>query len=231
MVGQVSLSSCEYERNIDEFKKTGLHKQESLCVKPPFVKESPFVMECKLHDIIYLGNKPASGNLILGEIVMFHISDKILNNKDQIDPFLLDAISRMGGSWYSKSKSGLFEFKKPGRKGIGFDSLPNNVKKRNILTANELSELASIDTIPKIIDKFYDIHQNKSFNDAKQKIKGNPLDTDGERLNSLQNGMMNLCDGLISLRKQNGAITGIMTTAVLLNERTSQQLEKALKKI
>jgi len=74
-----------------------------------------------------------------------------------------------------------------------------------------------------------DAHQ--SFNDAKQKIKGNPLDTDGERLNSLQDGLMNLCDGLISLRKQNGAITGIMTTAVLLNERTSQQLEKALKKI
>jgi hypothetical protein len=70
---------------------------------------------------------------------------------------------------------------------------------------------------------------HKSFNDAKQKIKGNPLDTDGERLNSLQNGMMNLCDGLISLRKQNGAITGIMTTAVLLNERTSQQLEKVLR--
>ena len=55
------------------------------------------------------------------------------------------------------------------------------------------------------------------------------MDTDGERLNSLQNGMMNLCDGLISIRKQNGAITGIMTTAVLLNERTSQQLEKIIR--
>ena len=74
-----------------------------------------------------------------------------------------------------------------------------------------------------------DAHQ--SFNDAKQKIKGNPLDTDGERLNSLQDGLQDLCDGLISIRKQNGAITGIMTTAVLFNERTSQQLEKALKKI
>ena len=171
MVGQVSLSSCEYERNIDEFKKTGLHKQKSLCIKPPFVKESPFVMECKLHDIIYLGNKPASGNLILGEIVMFHISDKILNNKDQIDPFLLDAISRMGGSWYSKSKSGLFEFKKPGRKGIGFDSLPDRVKKSNTLTANELSELVSVDTLPKIIDNFYDRHEHKSFNELESLCK------------------------------------------------------------
>ena len=71
---------------------------------------------------------------------------------------------------------------------------------------------------------------HKSFNDAKQKIKGNPLDTDGERLTSLQYGLVDLCDGLISIRKQNGAITGIMTTAVLLNERTSEQLERIIRK-
>tara|TARA_B100000787_G_scaffold162686_1_gene143692 strand:+ start:1548 stop:1886 length:339 start_codon:yes stop_codon:yes gene_type:complete len=71
---------------------------------------------------------------------------------------------------------------------------------------------------------------HKSFNDAKQKIKGNPLDTDGERITSLQEGLLDLCDGLISIRKQNGAITGIMTTAVLFNERTSQQLEKIIRK-
>ena len=73
-----------------------------------------------------------------------------------------------------------------------------------------------------------DAHQ--SFNDAKQKIKGNPLDTDGERLASVQEGFLDLCDGLISIRKQNGANTGIMTTAVLLNERTSQQVEEALRR-
>ena len=75
MVGQVSLSSCEYSRDIDEFDKTGLSKEESIVVKPPFIKESSFSMECKLYDIIDLGNKPASGNLILGEIVMFHVSE------------------------------------------------------------------------------------------------------------------------------------------------------------
>ena len=77
--------------------------------------------------------------------------------------------------------------------------------------------------------KKHDDDAHKSFNDAKQKIKGNPLDTDGERLASIQYGLVDLCDGLISIRKQNGAITGIMTTAVLLNERTSQQLEKIVR--
>ncbi|MBA93614.1 MAG: flavin reductase [Candidatus Marinimicrobia bacterium] len=165
MVGQVSLSSCEYERSIDEFEKTGLTKQESTIVKPPFVGESSFVMECKLYDIIYLGNKPASGNLILGEIVMFHISENILDTKGAVDPNLLDAISRMGGSWYSKSKDGLFEFKKPRHNGLGFDAIPTTILNSNIITANELSQLSSVDKKPKIVDKVYKQHKNDALKD------------------------------------------------------------------
>ena len=67
---------------------------------------------------------------------------------------------------------------------------------------------------------------SRSLNDAKRKIKGSPLDSDNERLKSLQEGFQDLCDGLISIRRQNGAITGIVTTAVLLNERTSKQVQK-----
>jgi len=165
MVGQVSLSSCEYERSIDEFEKTGLTKKKSTIVNPPFVGESSFVMECKLHDIIYLGNKPASGNLILGEIVMFHISEDILDTKGIVDPNLLDAISRMGGSWYSKSKEGLFEFKKPRHNGLGFDAIPQRILNSNIITANELSQLSSVEKRPEISDKIYKEHKNDSLND------------------------------------------------------------------
>ena len=180
MVGQVSLSSCEYERNIDEFDKTGLKKEKSLVVKPPFVKESPFVMECKLYDIVYLGNKPASGNLILGEIVMFHISDKILNDANRVDPALLDAVSRMGGSWYSQSKKGLFELKKPRWNGIGFDSIPKIILNSKSITANELSKLASVENRPKILTNIYDSHKEKTLveleNLCKQFINDNALD-------------------------------------------------------
>ena len=171
MVGQVSLSSCEYERSIDEFEKTGLTKQESTIVKPPFVGESSFVMECKLYDIVYLGNKPASGNLILGEIVMFHISENILDTKGAVDPNLLDAISRMGGSWYSKSKDGLFEFKKPRHNGLGFDAVPTIILNSNVITANELSQLSSVNKKPEIVDKVYQDHKNDSLNDLELQCK------------------------------------------------------------
>jgi flavin reductase (DIM6/NTAB) family NADH-FMN oxidoreductase RutF len=161
MVGQVSLSSCEYSRDIDEFNKTGLSKEKSLIVRPPFIKESSFSMECKLYDIIDLGGKPASGNLILGEIVMFHISEDILNQNNQVDPILLDAISRMGGSWYSKSNKGLFEFKKPRYNGIGFDNIPSKILKSHNITANELAQLASMETKPRILVDLYDLYKSK----------------------------------------------------------------------
>ena len=73
--------------------------------------------------------------------------------------------------------------------------------------------------------KKYGDDATRSLTDAKRKIKGSSLDTDEERLKGLQEGFQDLCDGLISMRKQNGAITGIVTTAVLFNERTNRQLE------
>jgi hypothetical protein len=78
--------------------------------------------------------------------------------------------------------------------------------------------------------KMYGDNATKSFNNAKQQMKGFTLDTEKQRLESIQDGLIDLCDGLISLRKQNGAITGIVTTAVLLNEKTNTQIQRIIKK-
>ncbi len=102
---------------------------------------------------------------------MFHISEDILDTKGAVDPNLLDAISRMGGSWYSKSKDGLFEFKKPRHNGLGFDAVPTIILNSNIITANELSQLSSVDKKPEIVDKVYQEHQNDSLNDLELQCK------------------------------------------------------------
>ena len=87
MVEQISLASCEFDRSVDEFEKTGLTKFKSKTVSPYAVSESNFIMECKLYDILELGNKPASGNLILGEVLKFHINESILDSTDKVDPY------------------------------------------------------------------------------------------------------------------------------------------------
>ncbi len=170
IVEQISLSSCEYDKNIDEFVKSGLTKHESKNVKAFGVNESFFIMECKLHDIIELGNKPASGNLILGEVVLFRVSEHILNNTDQIDPFKLDSIARNGGSWYTESKKGLFEIRKPRHIGIGFDKLPKVILYSN-LTGNELAKLASVESIPEYISNFNFTSEKEIISLIKKNIK------------------------------------------------------------
>ena len=48
MTEQMAMTSPAYDRDVDEFIKSGLTKRESQIVKPPHVHESPFIMECKL---------------------------------------------------------------------------------------------------------------------------------------------------------------------------------------
>ena len=74
MVQQLSLSSTEYGDGVDEFIKSGFTKLPSDVVKPFRVAESPVQLECKVNDIIALGDQGGAGNLIICEVVKIHIS-------------------------------------------------------------------------------------------------------------------------------------------------------------
>ena len=154
MVEQVSLSSCEYDRSVDEYKKSGFVKKKSTLIKPPYVSASPFVVECVLYNMLELGGKPGSGNLILGEIVCFHIRKDVLDNQNMISPEKLDPISRLGYNYYSRSKTGLFEVFKPRHNGVGIDNLPKNIRESKYLNGNELAKLAGVKEIPSVDHKY-----------------------------------------------------------------------------
>jgi len=175
IVEQMSLSSSEYPRNIDEFTKSGLEKFKCIDIDISAVKGSPFIMECKLYDIIDLGGKPASGNLILGEVIKFHVRKDVYSN-DRIDPLKIDAVSRLGYNWYSRSNQGLFEIKKPGSNGIGFDALPNYILYSKNFSGNELAKLASIDLIPSPSDEISLNNKEQIILDCKDLLSKNEID-------------------------------------------------------
>lgn len=157
MVQQMSLSSTEYPKGVNEFEKAGLSMLESDIVKPFRVAESPVQFECKVNDIIKLGTEGGAGNLILCEIVKFHIADEILTKEGIIDQVKLDPVARAGGNYYSRAKAGFFEIPKPLRTlGIGVDAMPDHVKNSMILTGNDLGMLANIEALPskKDVDEF-----------------------------------------------------------------------------
>lgn len=175
MVEQISLASCEFDKSVDEFEKTGLTKFKSKIVSPYAVSESNFIMECKLHDILELGNKPASGNLILGEVLKFHINESILDSTDKVDPYKLDPIARNGGSWYTEAKKGLFELKKPNNIGIGFDAIPDKIKKSKHFNGTQLAKLAGVKKIPENLKLKQNGSLSELYSICKEKLDNNQI--------------------------------------------------------
>lgn len=150
MVGQTSLASCEYPQGVNEFAKAGFTMLPSENVKPPRVAESPVQLECRINQIIPLGEKAGSGNLVLAEIVKIHLSEKIVDAKGGIDQLALDLVARLGGNWYARiNKDSLFQLEKPNEKiGIGFDQLPSVIRSAVWLTQNEKAKLANLHDPP-----------------------------------------------------------------------------------
>ena len=149
IVEQMSLSSTEYEKGVNEFVKSGLTPIHSEQIKPPRVKESPVSFECKVLEVKSLGENGGAGQLVICEVLLVHISDNIYVD-GSIDPFKLDAVSRMGGNWYCRAQGdALFEIEKPNRKmGIGVDQIPKSIRNSSVLTGNDLGKLGNVDQLP-----------------------------------------------------------------------------------
>lgn len=157
IVHQMSLSSTGYPTGVNEFEKSGLTMLASDVVKPFRVSESPVQFECKVNEIKSLGTGGSAGNLVICEVIKFHIDNEVLNDDNSINQEALDLVSRAGGSYYNRAKSGFFEIPKPlSRLGIGVDNMPDVVKNSMILTGNDLGMLGNVEVLPskKHIDAF-----------------------------------------------------------------------------
>lgn len=150
MVQQMSLASTEYPKGVDEFIKSGLTAIPSEKIKPFRVKESPVQMECKVLEVKAMGTEGGAANLIICEIVLMHIDEKILNAENKIDVHKIDLVARMGENYYCRaSGSNIFEVTKPlADQGIGVDQIPERIRLSKILTGNNLGQLGNINQLP-----------------------------------------------------------------------------------
>jgi flavin reductase (DIM6/NTAB) family NADH-FMN oxidoreductase RutF len=149
MVQQTSLASTEYEKGVNEFLKAGFTPVPSLTVKPFRVGESPVQFECSVKQIIETGSEGGAGNLVVCEIRMIHIHEKVFK-EGKIDHQSMDLVGRLGGDWYCRAHGdALFEVEKPlARKGIGIDNIPEPIRNSRYLTGNDLGRLGNIESLP-----------------------------------------------------------------------------------
>jgi len=178
MVHQVSLASCEYPKEMNEFEKAGFTSEPATLVKPPMVKESKVKLECKVIEVKPLGTEGGAGNLVICEVIRMHIDDSLLDENKKIDQRKIHHIARLGGDWYCRvDEINLFTIPKPNTElGIGVDALPESIRNSNILTGNDLGHLANVKEMPVIDPSFEDAH----LKDIIQYYSINPDDMERE---------------------------------------------------
>lgn len=89
-------SADDVAPEIDEFELSGVDKRESVKVNPPVVADAVAAMECTLHSAIALGTGPGGANLVIGNVVYFHVND------DLVDEKVIRTIGRVGRREYTE---------------------------------------------------------------------------------------------------------------------------------
>ena len=97
------MCATDFGSDVDEFEISGLTPTNSQKIKPPRVGEAKISFECKLNQIVEIGDGTAgSGFVVIGTIVLFHIDDGIYDN-GRILTDKLEPLGRLAGNWYTRS--------------------------------------------------------------------------------------------------------------------------------
>ena len=107
----MNRTAAEYPSEVSEFEIAGLTPAPSQKVKPPRVAESPVNMECRLLQVVPLGQGDHQHGLVIGQIVLMHIRDDIIDGH-RINHQRLKPTGRLAGSMYCHT-SDVFEMVRP----------------------------------------------------------------------------------------------------------------------
>jgi len=175
MVHRMNVAAAPYPPDVDEFIKAGFTKKASDLVRAPYVAESPYAMECKLIQNIELGRDVGgNGNLMLLEVVAFHVSDSVFDG-DCVDPGKMDLVGRMGFSHYTRTTD-RFEATQPHTACIGIDQLPEHIRTSEILTGNDLARLAYVQVLPMLDGSFPQFDEDFRADSVEiELLSGNPM--------------------------------------------------------
>ncbi len=112
----MNQTSFPYPPEVNEFEAAGFTPLPSRMIRPFRVAESPVHMECKLIQIVPVGDGPGRGNICIGEVLCFHVADDILLPDGTADVTKIDLVGRLGGDGYSTVRD-RFDMPKPNPKG------------------------------------------------------------------------------------------------------------------
>jgi flavin reductase (DIM6/NTAB) family NADH-FMN oxidoreductase RutF len=108
----INLSSMMLPIEESELELTGQSTIASTSIQTPRLADVPFALECRVLQIVPVGQGPISANLVIGEVLTMHIDNDILGEDSYPDPRKLKAIARLGNEYWCRTQD-LFQLKRP----------------------------------------------------------------------------------------------------------------------
>jgi flavin reductase (DIM6/NTAB) family NADH-FMN oxidoreductase RutF len=108
----MNRTSASLPHGESEFSAFGIAAVASDLVRPPRVSLAPVAFECRLHQVVHIGEGPLAANVIFGRILKAHIRDDVLASDGKPDATKLDLIGRLGGEDYTTTQ-GIFTIPRP----------------------------------------------------------------------------------------------------------------------
>ena len=99
LMNAVHESSTEHPSDVSEVDELGLATLPGERIKVPRLAAAPIAMECRFRQCLEFGE--TRSRLIIGEVLVFHIRDGLLQN-GKIETEALDPIARIAGPRYAR---------------------------------------------------------------------------------------------------------------------------------
>lgn len=168
IVRQMMLCSVDFDHSVNEFEASNLHEDPAVTVAPSLVRESPVNMECRVRDIIHLGEQGGAGHLIICDVLCMHIDESVLDDEGNIDPQKIDLMGRMGKAYYVRA-SGSAVLSMPQSQSlpiIGYEGLPDFIKQTKLLNANDIATLCGLKKMPDLSEIANFLMQYPQYSEA-----------------------------------------------------------------
>jgi flavin reductase (DIM6/NTAB) family NADH-FMN oxidoreductase RutF len=111
---QMNLTSADFPPSESEFSFAGLTPLPSDLVRAPRLGEAPAAMECRLLQVLEIGNTP--NYVVIGEVLRFHVAERVWRD-GRIDIGLMRPVGRLAGSGYAYTRE-LFRMDRPTYAGL-----------------------------------------------------------------------------------------------------------------
>lgn len=102
LMDAMNITATAFPPEVDELAMAGLTAAPGQMVGCPRIAEAPVAFECRRHTTLNIGK---SREIVLGLVLAAHIREDIVDHERfYIDPAGLDAVGRMGGHGYARTR-------------------------------------------------------------------------------------------------------------------------------